>query len=268
MSRTQKLTIAAVAAFVVAGLALWLLFFRDTSPPPLSLEGAVSAATATTETPAPAATAVPTTAATAVTPTTAAAASDPAPATSEPATDDPPEEPPAGEWTLDQAGSIVGYRIEEELAGFGGNTAVGRTSQVTGSIVLDGAQIGAVDVVVDMTTLESDDSRRDGQLRNRGLQTSQFPEASFTLDEPIALDEVPAVGEVIQATATGTLTLHGVSRQIAVALEAQLVDNSTIVVVGGVEVALADYDIEPPTGFSVLSVDDTGVFEFQLTFRA
>ena len=119
-----------------------------------------------------------------------------------------------------------------------------------------------------MTTLRSDRSQRDGQLRTRGLQTSQFPEATFVLDEPIELESVPAVGEVITATANGTLTLHGVSRQVAVTLEAQLTDSATIVVVGGTEVVLADYDIDPPTGFTVLSIADAGLFEFQLTFRA
>jgi hypothetical protein len=31
-------------------------------------------------------------------------------------------------------------------------------------------------------------------------------------------------------------------------------------------VLLGDYDIDPPTGFSVLSIDDEGLFEFQLFF--
>ena len=54
---------------------------------------------------------------------------------------------------------------------------------------------------------------------------------------------------------------------MTVAIKAQLVDDSTIVVVGSVEVALADYDIEPPTGLGVLTVADVGTFEFQVTFR-
>jgi hypothetical protein len=53
-----------------------------------------------------------------------------------------------------------------------------------------------------------------------------------------------------------------------VPLEAQLVDETTILVVDSVEIALADYAIEPPTGFSVLSVADVGLFEFQLTFTS
>ncbi len=70
------------------------------------------------------------------------------------------------------------------------------------------------------------------------------------------------------ATAVGDLTLHGVTRNIAIPLEGQFLDESSIVVVGATEVALADYDIEPPVGFSVISVADAGLFEFQLTFRS
>lgn len=242
---------AALAALALAAAGLWYFFFRDDAPPPLTLEGAVSSTAA-----------VP---ATTATTTTADPAPVAAPATTT-STAPPPRAGLDGEWSLDPAGSIVGYRIEEELAGIGGNTAVGRTSNVSGGLTLAGRAITAVSVVVDMTTLQSDDSRRDRQLRSRGLETNRFPEASFALSEPIDLGEVPSVGQFLTASARGVLTLHGVEREVAVAIEAQLVDSATIVVVGSVDVTLADYDIAPPTGFSVLSVADTGLFEFQLTF--
>ena len=38
-----------------------------------------------------------------------------------------------------------------------------------------------------MTTLESDDDRRDGQLRRQAIQTEQFPTATFKLTSPIDL---------------------------------------------------------------------------------
>ena len=40
-----------------------------------------------------------------------------------------------------------------------------------------------------------------------------------------------------------------------------------VVVVGSTEIALADYEIEPPTGFRVLSIDDVGIMEFQLVLE-
>ena len=173
-----------------------------------------------------------------------------------------------GDWTMDPSGTIAGYRIQEELAGIGGATAVGRTSDVVGSLHLTGATIDRVGITVSMTSLRSDEPRRDNALRSRGLETDDFPEAMFELTAPIDLGALPEVGEIVTATAIGNLTLHGVTREVSVLLEAQFTDRDTIVVVGGLEIALVDYDIEAPVGFSVLSIADVGIFEFQLTFAA
>ena len=265
MTARKGILIAALsAAVVLVAVGGWWFFIRDDAPPPLTLEDAVAstAAPGETSTTAPATT-VPRPTDTSSN-TTAATTAPTDPSTS----GDAPADNGAVSWAVDPAGSVVGYRIEEELAGIGGTTAVGRTSDVGGSLVLDGATIVSVDVVVDMTTLQSDDSRRDGQLRRRGLETNSFPEAQFALIEPIDLGSLPAVGERVEAIAVGELVLHGVTRQVEIALEGQFLDESTIVVVGSTEIVLADYDIEAPTGLSVLSVADAGLLELQLTFRS
>ena len=40
-----------------------------------------------------------------------------------------------------------------------------------------------------------------------------------------------------------------------------------MIVVGSTEIVLADYDIEPPTGFRVLSIEEAGIMEFQLVLE-
>jgi polyisoprenoid-binding protein YceI len=166
----------------------------------------------------------------------------------------------------DFSGSFVGYRVQEELATIGGNTAVGRTPDVTGSLTLDGTTVTSVEVTADLTTLVSDDDRRDGQLRQQSLETSQFPTATFTLTDPTVLPDGAAGGETVSVTASGELTLHGVTQQVEIPLEARL-DGETIVVTGSIEIAFADYQIEKPTSFALLSVDDHGTMEFQLFFN-
>ena len=106
----------------------------------------------------------------------------------------------------DGTATYAGYRIDEELAGFGANTAVGRTQDVTGSLTVDGTTVSALDVTVDMTTLRSDDDRRDDQLRDRGLQTSGFPTATFTLTTPVDVGSIPKTGQKIQVTKETTVT--------------------------------------------------------------
>ncbi len=178
-----------------------------------------------------------------------------------------------GTWVVDvTSGSLAdgtstfaGYRIDEELGGVGTNTAVGRTQDVQGSMTIDGTTIAELSVEVDMTTLTSDDSRRDGQLVERGLETGTYPDATFDLEEPIELGEVPEQGTTIAAEATGLLTLHGVSNEVTVPIEARW-DGDTIEAVASFEVALADHDIEPPVGFLVLSIAETGTVEMHLLF--
>jgi polyisoprenoid-binding protein YceI len=246
---------AGVVVALVGAVVLWWSVLRDDAPPPADIEGAVAVVGSTT--------------------TTSVARTGDAATTSAVTTTAPrgPADALSGTWQVDtRIGSFddftstwAGYRIQEELDPIGSNTAAGRTPDVSGTLELVGPTIAAVDVEVDMTTLRSDESRRDNQLRSRGLETDRFPTASFTLTEPITLDAAPAEGQHIAVDATGDLTLHGVTRPVTFTLDAQLVGD-VIAVVGSTEIALADFDIDKPTGFLVLSIADTGTIELQLFF--
>ena len=181
---------------------------------------------------------------------------------------------PDGTWSVDASigsfsdfsDSWVGYRVDETLAGNTANPAVGRTPDVTGTLTLDGTKITSVDITADLTTLESDDRRRDGQLRQQGIQTAQFPQAAFKLTAPIDLGSVPEDGATLKATATGELTLHGVTKPVQIPIQARL-SGDVVTVVGSLEIQFADYSIDRPTSFAVLSVEDHGTIELQLHFR-
>jgi polyisoprenoid-binding protein YceI/nitrate reductase NapE component len=163
----------------------------------------------------------------------------------------------------DSTGSFVGYRVQEEMASIGANTAVGRTPNVSGSVTISGTQVTAATITADLTGLQSDDQRRDGQLARQGIQTSQFPTATFTLTTPIDLGSVPADGQEIQVTASGQLTLHGQTRDVQIPLKARL-SGSTIAISGSLPIVFADYGIEKPNSFMVLSIADEGTMELQL----
>jgi polyisoprenoid-binding protein YceI len=178
-----------------------------------------------------------------------------------------------GTWNVDTSigsfsdfsDSFVGYRVQEQLANIGGNTAVGRTPAVSGSLTIAGTKVTATTIQADLTGLQSDDNRRDGQLSHQGLETSTFPTATFTLTSPIDLGSVPADGAEVSVTATGTLALHGQTKAVQIPLKAKLSGN-TIVVTGSLDIAFADYGITKPNSFAVLSIADTGTLELQLFF--
>lgn len=247
---------AVVAVALLGGFAAWWFLIRSDAPPEVDLAAAVSTlVTTTTEPPGapatePAGTAPATTAPAGTAPATTAAAAG-----------------AAGEWIVDAAaGSFVGYRVEEELVSIGATTAVGRTPLLTGSLELAGTTLAAVQIDADLRGLESDDSRRDRALRRQALEIDTFPTAGFALTQPVELGVEPAEGAAFSGTATGDLTLHGVTREVEVPLEGQLVEGA-IVVVGSIPIEFADYDIDPPTSFGLLSVDSSGIMEFQLVFR-
>lgn len=171
-----------------------------------------------------------------------------------------------GTWALaSSSGSFVGYRIREKLAMLSApSDAVGRTTAVQGSLSIDGTDVTAVDVKADLTQLASDESRRDDRIRTEGLQSDTYPDAGFTLTSPISLGKKPAEGTVVTETAQGTLTLHGVTKDITVTVQARW-SGTTIQVITTIPIVFADYGIvAPSSGF--VSVEDHGTVEASLTF--
>lgn len=166
-----------------------------------------------------------------------------------------------GSWEI-AAGSEAGYRATEVL--FGQSTeGAGRTEAITGTLEIEGTEATTATFEVDMTTLTSDESRRDGQVHSRILETSQFPTATFELTEPVDFGE-PADLEEITVQATGDLTVHGVTNSVTIDLVARL-NGSTIEVTGNIPVTWADYDISDPSG-GPAQVEDSGEIEFALSF--
>lgn len=226
--RWVAIGLGGLAVLVLAGPYLYIHFVEGKAPAPLTL-------TAPSATPA---------------------ASD-SPATSR-STD-------AGGETWNVAtGSLVGYRVKEVLFGQS-NVAVGRTGEITGSITVDGTKVSAGSFTVDMTTVTSDESRRDGQFQGRIMETGTYPTSTFKLTQPIDLGSIPAAGVQKTFQATGELTLHGVTKTVTFKLTAQHTA-STIQVAGSIPITFADWNIGNPSFGGVVTTEDHGVLEFALNF--
>ena len=177
----------------------------------------------------------------------------------------------AGTWNV-ASGSEAGYRVTEQLANLPAESdAVGRTQDVTGSITLvaagDGAQLTDGTITVDTTTIVSDEDRRDNRLRSEGLQTDQFPTASFTITQPVDITAEALAGTATDITLVGDLTLHGVTKAVEIPAQARLADGQ-IQVVGSITFPLSDYDISAPNiGGFIVSIADEGALEFLAVFE-
>lgn len=180
----------------------------------------------------------------------------------------------SGTWTVDTSigefsyedstGTFVGFRVEEELSSIGSTTAVGRTPTVSGTITFDGTTLSAATIEADMSAITTNDGRRDDNVQS-ALETGEFPTATFVLTEPIDLGDTVNTGAATTVNATGELTIHGVTTTVTLPLEAQLVDD-TIVVVGSLDIDLSTYGVEAPTAPIVVSVSDQATIELQLFF--
>jgi len=105
--------------------------------------------------------------------------------------------------------------------------------------------VRSVDVSADLRQLQSDRSMRDERIHTLGLESDLYPTARFGLSSPIVFSSRPSSGTTVKTTASGGLTLHGVTRSVQIALQARWTPGQ-IEVVGSLPIQLSDYGIIAP----------------------
>lgn len=168
----------------------------------------------------------------------------------------------SGTWGV-ASGSIVGYRVSETLVGQK-NTAVGRTSSVSGSLDIDGTTLRSATFTVRMGTVKSDESGRDAQFDGRIMDVDRYPTGTFTMTKAIDLGSIPAVGVIRSYSAAGNLTLHGETRPVAFTVNTERT-GSEIEVQGDITVVFAHFGISNPS-FGFVTTANDGTLEFLLRF--
>ena len=173
----------------------------------------------------------------------------------------------AGTWTVAN-GSVAGYRVREKLAQLPApSDAVGRTGAITGQVTIadqgGSYQAGQARFTVDVSQLKSDQDKRDNKIRTVGLQTDQFPQASFDASGPIAIPDDALKGGAVTVDAEGDLLLHGQSRHVKLPLQIRR-DGSQIKIVGNYQFEWADFGMEAPSIPPFVSVTGKPTLEFSL----
>ncbi|WP_345065400.1 YceI family protein [Leifsonia kafniensis] len=166
----------------------------------------------------------------------------------------------AGEWTV-SAGSYAGYRVDEVLNGTD-VTVTARTETVTGTITATATEITAVSIDVDVASIATDEAARDNYFRTQAIDTATNPTATFVLTEPITAPADPTSGESQTVSATGILTLNGVSKDVTVDLTAAL-DGDGVKIAGQIPITFSDFNVTAPNlGF--VKVEDAGSIDVLL----
>jgi len=181
--------------------------------------------------------------------------------------------PPAGELagTWKVAGGQAGYRVREKLASLPApSDAVGRTTAVTGgvTIVNEGGAFKAKDAsfTVDVSQLQSNESRRDNKIRTIGLETGRYPQATFVAAGPVDIPAEAVDGKTVTVQAEGDMTLHGVKKKISIPLQVQR-NGAQIRIVGTYDFSWDDFGMTAPSLPPFVSVTGNPKLEFDVTLQ-
>lgn len=123
---------------------------------------------------------------------------------------------------------------------------VGKTNVVTGFVMLpDGSTQGNAEIHVDLASLDTGMSLRNKHMRDNHLETDKFPEAVFKLTSLDIPGETLADGQKTAVNVTGTLMMHGVSREIN-PISWLTVNGDELLVESKFSVKLQDFNITRP----------------------
>lgn len=162
------------------------------------------------------------------------------------------------------AESKVGYRAKEVLFGQKAE-AVGQTSAVSGSMTIAGTSVTAVELVADLTKLKSSESRRDGQVQGRIMETAKFPTATLKLTKPISFGKAPVDGSSVKQKGSVEMTVKDVTKTVDVDIEARI-NAGKIEIAGVIPMTWADWNISDPSFAGQITVEPSGLMEFLIVF--
>jgi polyisoprenoid-binding protein YceI len=169
---------------------------------------------------------------------------------------------------LDPSASQASYHAREQLVGKTlPSAAVGTSKNVSGALVLgpDGSVMADQSKIsVDLTKLQSDESRRDNFIKSDTLQTSRYPMATFVPSSTQGLAmPLPTLGQVTFQL-LGDLTVHGVTKPVTWQVTATFAD-TTVSGSATADVKITDFGMTPPKAGPVLSIEDNLTLDLAFT---
>ncbi|MDQ2902375.1 MAG: YceI family protein [Ktedonobacteraceae bacterium] len=174
-----------------------------------------------------------------------------------PATQNARTASPDGTWRAGD-GSIAGFRVQEAFLVQSG-TIVGRTSAMTGSLVISHHEIisGSFPVDLSKLTIGGKPNASFFQL----METRKYPDATLTLTKTIVFASIPTNGQTISSKATASLAMHGITHTVTFTIMAR--SNGTVLeATGTVPFLASDWSITSPFG-----IQNHDVIEFLVVLR-
>lgn len=171
-------------------------------------------------------------------------------------------------FAIDPGASEVRFELDEDLRGER-LTVVGITDQVAGEIALDPADLSQTQVgtlQINARTLLTDNNFRNRAIQNEILDTGGFEFITFA---PTSVDGLPAgavVGDTVQFTISGDLTIRDITLPATFNVEATLVSEDQITGTAGTVILRTDYGLNIPSVPNVANVEEE--VELYINFTA
>lgn len=197
---------------------------------------------------------------------TAAPAEEAAPAATTAPAENASTVPVAGDaraFRIDPNRSEVSFTLTELLMG-NPTTVVGVSNAVTGDVTVnlrDYALTAIGPITIQAETLTTDNNFRNRAIRNFILQTGQHPTITFT---PTAIEGLPdsaAVGNTLNLTVAGDLTIRTTTQPVSFALTVTPLSETELEGIATTTVLRGDFDLQIPEVPSVADVSDEVVLQ-------
>jgi polyisoprenoid-binding protein YceI len=128
------------------------------------------------------------------------------------------------------------------------NDAVGTTHSVQGSFKIrtgTSPLVAAMNIQVDLRTLQTDSTMRDNYVRRNALQTDTYPYATFVSVSSQGLPASYSDGQTVHFQLTGNLTMHGKTNKEVFDVQGKVVGN-TLTGTATSTIFMTDFGIQPP----------------------
>lgn len=148
------------------------------------------------------------------------------------------------------AQSTASYSVYENLTfeNKPNNDAIGTTHAVSGSFKVRTSPsplVAAMNIQVDLRTLQSDSSRRDNFIQQNTLQTDTYPYATFVSTSTQNMPTSYNTRQTVHFQLIGNLTMHGMTNKETFAVQGK-VSGNTITGTASSTIYMTDFGIQPP----------------------
>ncbi len=166
--------------------------------------------------------------------------------------------------------STASYTVQEKFLNRDlPNDAIGKTQKMQGGFLLASSNqpaITAMKIIVDLSTLKSDEDRRDNSIRERWLESSTYPDATFVAKDVQTLPTDYTQGQNATFTITGDMTIHNVTHQETFKVTGKM-DGDTISGQATDLLFMKNYGFDAPSIAGILTVKDGVTVTFDFTAK-